>query len=40
MPIPISAGVRQLLEAPNYGRQILICTTDTGWKAKDTRPPR
>lgn len=59
MPIPISAGVRQLLEAPNYvhlstlradgsprnwvvwvgleGDQILICTSDTVWKAKDMR---
>jgi PPOX class probable F420-dependent enzyme len=59
MPIPISADVRQLLEAPNYvhlstlradgsprnwvvwvgleGDQILICTSDTVWKAKDMR---
>ena len=59
MPIPISAGARQLLEAPNYvhlstlradgsprnwvvwvgleGDQILICTSDTVWKAKDMR---
>ena len=60
MPIPIPAGVRQLLEAPNYvhlstlradgsprnwvvwvgleGDQILICTSDAVWKAKDMVP--
>ncbi len=59
MPIQIPAGVRQLLEAPNYvhlstlrpdgsprnwvvwvgleGDQILICTSETVWKAKDMR---
>jgi PPOX class probable F420-dependent enzyme len=59
MSIPISAGVRQLLEVPNYvhlstlradgsprnwvvwvgleGDHILICTSDTVWKAKDMR---
>jgi PPOX class probable F420-dependent enzyme len=62
MPIPIPAGVRQLLEAPNYvhlstlradgssrnrvvwvgleGDQILICTSDGVWKAKDMRRER
>jgi PPOX class probable F420-dependent enzyme len=59
MPIPIPAGVRQLLEAPNYvhlstiradgsprnwvvwtgleGDRILICTSESVWKAKDMR---